>query len=123
MSDLQGNSTEIVTVDAARRAEPVVREPDALALKEAENAHAQSIQKVERGLIGLIMGSKTEKSGNIAFVVIFFCFVVIVIGFLKFDMKIASEFDSFMKLVAAFSSIITGALGYIFGAAQKTGSN
>lgn len=41
------------------------------------------------------------------------------IAFIKFDIKVAGEFDSFMKLVASLSAIITGALGYIFGAAHK----
>ena len=119
MSDLPDSRTDIVTVDAARRAEPVVREPDALALKESDNAHAQAVQKNERGWVGVVMGTKAEKAGNIASVVILFSFIIIAFGFFKVDMKNTGEYDSFLKLVGVFSSIVSGALGYLFGASQK----
>src|SRR5438045_3840750 len=85
----------IVSLDQARRAEPTVREPDALATLERKNAHEQATQKNEQGALGRWLGSRSEKAGNISFIVIIVCFLFIGIAFLKMDIK--SEFDSFMK--------------------------
>jgi hypothetical protein len=85
-----------------------------LAVLEAKNQHEQTLRKAEQGWLGSLLGSHGEKAGNISFIVILICFALIALAFYKMDMK--SEFDSFMKFAGAMFAIITGALGYLFGA-------
>lgn len=92
----------------------MVREPDALAVLEAKNQHEQTLRRAEQGWLGSLLGSHGEKAGNISFIVILICFTLIGLAFFRMDMK--SEFDSFMKFAGAMFAIITGALGYLFGA-------
>lgn len=84
-----------------------------MARQELEYNHAQATQRSEQGWIGRYLGSKSEKPGNVAFIVIIICFMVIGIAAHKMDLK--TEFDNFMKLATALFAIITGALGYLFG--------
>lgn len=113
MSDSPTLKPETVSIEVARRASPVTREPDALARQELEYNHAQATQRSEQGWIGKFLGSKAEKPGNVAFIVIIICFVIIATAANKMDLK--TEFESFMKLTSALFAIITGALGYLFG--------
>lgn len=71
---------KLVSAREARVVEPVVPEPDPLALREVENQHAQAIHKAEQGWVGKVCGSRGEKSGNVAFLVIVACFVLISVG-------------------------------------------
>jgi hypothetical protein len=105
---------ETVSLEDARKAEPVVREPDALALLESKNLHEQNQKRLEQGVLGRLLGSHGEKAGNISFIVILICFGLIAFAFFRMDLK--SEFDSFQKFAGAMLAIITGALGYLFGA-------
>lgn len=111
-------SSGLVSVADARRATPVVREPDALALAEVKNAHEQATAVNERGIVGRLLGTKTEKPGNIAFIVILVCFALVTVAFFRFDLE--KSFDNFMKLAAVLFSIISGAHGYLFGSSQKS---
>jgi hypothetical protein len=86
-------------------------------LLELKNAHQQATQKNEQGALGRWLGSRSEKAGNISFIVIIVCFMFIGIAFLKMDLT--KEFDSFMKFCAALFAIITGALGYLFGSGSS----
>jgi hypothetical protein len=104
---------DTVSLEDARRAEPIVREPDDLAVLEAKNQHEQTLKKAEQGWLGGLLGSHGEKAGNISFIVILICFALISLAFFRMDLK--SEFDSFMKFAGAMFAIITGALGYLFG--------
>jgi hypothetical protein len=85
---------------------------------ERKNAHEQATQRNEQGALGRWLGSKSEKAGNISFIVIIVCFLFIGIAFLRVDIK--AEFDSFMKFCAALFAIITGALGYLFGSSHQS---
>lgn len=102
---------KLVTPSEARQVEPVVPEPDKLALKELENSHAQATQKFEQGWIGKFCGSRSEKAGNIAFLAIVACLLIITGALFGFGLT-----DAFFKLLAALVSVVTLALGYLFGA-------
>lgn len=98
----------------AREVEAVVPEPDKLALKELENAHARATQKFETGWVGVVCGSRGEKAGNIAFLTILICLLTIIGSVVAFGLT-----EQFFKLLAALVSVITLALGYIFGATSS----
>jgi hypothetical protein len=72
--------------------------------------HASKL--VEMGWIGRIFGSATEKPGNIAAMVIAFSFAALV-AVLFFGPN-SADFPK-GQAVTAFISIITGALGFVFG--------
>jgi hypothetical protein len=103
--------TKLVTAKEAREVEPVVPEPDKLALKEVENSHAQATHRAEQGWVGKICGSRGEKSGNIAFLVIVACFLLIGIA-----LNSSGLTEPFFKLLASLLGVIGLALGYLFGA-------
>ncbi len=111
------NTLDTVTVEEARRAEPNVPEPDALALKESDNNHDKAILKAEGGFVGAFFGSRTEKPGNVALIVILLCFTLIFCGFFKIDIAINSEL--FFKLLSVVFGIVTLALGYLFGSSNR----
>jgi hypothetical protein len=112
---------DTVSVEDARRAEPVVREPDALAVLEAKNLHEQNLRKAQQGKLGSLLGSHGEKAGNISFIVILICFLLISVAFCKMDLQ--KDFDSFMKFDTGLIAIITGALGYLFGSSNHSKSD
>lgn len=79
------------------------------------------------GRVGKFVGGGPEKAGNIAYVVIVASIFLIIVA------SLAAAFTSqevataapgliplFDKIVAASVSLITGALGYIFGAAKDS---
>lgn len=73
------------------------------------------------GRVGRFIGGGPEKAGNIAYTVIIVSFIVLVVG------AIGSAYVGTDKLVAVYDrvvagafSIITGAMGYLFG---KSGSS
>jgi hypothetical protein len=106
---------DTVSVADARKAEPTIRAPDEAALKELElqNAHDLNKQNLQKGWIGAFMGTGSEKSGNAAIIVIVLCFIFIgcSAGIFKFD----KQFDDFFKFLTSMLSIVTLALGYLFG--------
>ncbi len=103
--------TKLITAKEARQVEPVIAEPDSLALREVDNSHAQATHKAEQGWIGKICGSRAEKAGNIAFLAIVMCLIIVICALFNFGLT-----DQFFKLVGAVTSIVTLALGYLFGA-------
>lgn len=115
MGSQENNS--VVSVEDARKAEPIIREPDPLAIEEVRNNHATRMHGMQRGIIGWCVGSGPEKAGNVATLSIVACFAIIAAGFFKFDF--AKEFDSFLKLVTIFLGIVGLALGYLFGAKEN----
>lgn len=109
-----------VSLDEARRADPRVRAPDALALEEERNSHARATLLAEQGWIGHLLGSKSEKPGNVAAIVIFFCFVLLIIGFCVLSHhngKTSNE--DFFKFTSIITGIIGIALGYLFGSSTN----
>lgn len=72
------------------------------------------------GWVGKFIGGGPEKAGNIAFAVVGFSLLILLIGAgalaYSQDTTVAGAFD---KLVTGCISLITGALGYIFGKGGK----
>ncbi len=68
------------------------------------------------GFVGRFIGGGPEKAGNIAFMIVVVVLLLLVLGWgaLAYAQteKVASAFD---KMVTGCISLITGALGYIFG--------
>lgn len=117
MNSPDSEQLQTVSADAARLAEPNVLEPDGLAFREADHAHEQAMHKAEHGSIGRLLGSRSEKPGNVASIVILLCFVFIGLAFYRLDIQNMS--DLFMKIVSASFSIIGLALGYLFGSSTR----
>lgn len=92
----------------ARQVESVKAE--SLDLKKVEHAHEQATHLAEQGWIGKICGSRGENAGNIAFLAIVACFMVIAGAALRFGLT-----EEFFKLLSVLSSVISLALGYLFG--------
>jgi hypothetical protein len=89
-------------------------EPDALAQKEwAEHyAHLDKQKELDLGAIGKIIGHGFEKLGNIAFIVIIICFIIIV-G-IEWHITPLNSLQK-DKTTSTLFSIITLSLGYLFG--------
>lgn len=72
------------------------------------------------GRIGRFIGGGPEKAGNIAYIIVAASLVLLVIGGLAEAFaqseKIASVFD---RVITGSLSLITGAMGYLFGSADK----
>ncbi len=111
----QPDKPATISQDDARRSEPQVLEPDPLALKEKHN-HEKGMSELEAGWLGVFLGSKSEKPGNVAFIAIIFCFIFIILAFCLIDTK---ESDFFMKILASMMSVISLALGYLFGSSDR----
>jgi hypothetical protein len=76
----------------------------------AQVAHAT--KKLEMGLMGVVFGDATEKPGNIAAVAILLAFIgLMIILFALPDSATTPK----REVVTLFGSIITGALGFLFG--------
>ena len=85
--------------------------------------HEYQIDKLrtEIGWIGKIIGAADEKAGNIAFLVIASCFVILIIIFASIYWNPPStqgQEDFAAGISTALISIITLALGYLFGKQQ-----
>ena len=67
------------------------------------------------GWIGKVIGGKKEKAGNIAFVAIFLC--VLLIGALLWLMSSAEDgkASALGNIAAAIIAVMSGALGFVFG--------
>ncbi|MCU0819436.1 MAG: hypothetical protein MUF11_09010 [Beijerinckiaceae bacterium] len=111
-------STELVSIEEARRAEPTVRPPDPLALQELQNSHSKNMQELNRGWLGACIGSGPEKPGNTAVLVIILCFLFIAASAFKFDLS--TQFENFFKIVTTLLGPIGLALGYLFGSREKS---
>lgn len=71
----------------------------------------QQAKKLEIGLIGLIFGDAAEKPGNIAAAAIVLSFIMFIV------LVYAPDSSAFPKSQAMtlLGSVITGALGFLFG--------
>ena len=90
------------------------RRRNLLAIKEEENSHARTTHKQERGWVGALCGTRGEKSGNVAFLVIVACFVLIAVGLHSVGMT-----EVFFKFLGALLGVIGLALRYLFGAHNR----
>lgn len=109
---------ETVSPEQAAAVIPIIRPPDTLALQElnAANEHAQATQKAEQGWIGQLLGSKSEKSGNVAALVVLFCFIFV---FTAAWREAAVPTETFFKLLSPMIGLIGLALGYLFGSSDR----
>ncbi|WVT73331.1 hypothetical protein QM996_17920 [Sinorhizobium chiapasense] len=105
-----------MSIEDARRVEPTVRAPDALALEEMKNNHAAGMHKMQRGLVGLVVGTGPEKAGNVATLAIVASFALVMISFFKFDF--GTQFDLFYKILTTMLGPVGLALGYLFGSKE-----
>lgn len=69
----------------------------------------------ELGVVGRFVGGNTEKSGNIAFVVIILCLIFMAIVFLHSYDAAQGLPESIWNLLSLLGSIVTGCVGFIFG--------
>jgi hypothetical protein len=120
--DLQPATTQpakTVSVEDARRAAPRVVEPDEKAAKEDSSlyAHQQATQRASLGAIGWFLGASGEKPGNVAAIVILFCFAIIAWAY--GTTNFTTDGESFFKLLAAMLGPIGLALGYLFGSSKR----
>jgi hypothetical protein len=76
----------------------------------------QASKKLEIGWVGLIFGDVTEKPGNIAAAAIFFAFLLLAILLFVVPDSATSPKNEALTL---FGSIITGALGFLFGRGRR----
>ena len=76
------------------------------------NPDAEKV-KNERGALGHLWGARSEKSGNIAGILVVFCLATIV--FVFYSDQNSSLSMTPKDILSAFSSLITLALGYLFG--------
>ena len=68
-------------------------------------------RKIDRGIIGYVVGSGDEKPGNMTiFVLIFSALLLISVG----KMELYSDFPR-KEIILMLSSLIPGAIGYYFG--------
>lgn len=109
---------ELVTPNQARTVEPTIPAPDELAKKELEFWHAQKTQEAEQGWIGKAFGSRSEKPGNIAALVVLLSFAMLFLAFIVAMNKDPMP-DSFFKIAQIFLGVIGLALGYLFGSSKS----
>jgi hypothetical protein len=107
-----------VSASEARVTQPVVPPPTKSTEKELEFWHAQRTQKAEQGWVGWVFGSKYEKPGNIAAIVVLLSFFFLFWSFYHlYTPTILPE--TFFKVLAAFMGVIGLALGYLFGSSHR----
>lgn len=118
MSDpLPPAEPQLIKPDDARAVEPLVRQPDAMALAEVKNAHEAGMHKMQRGFIGWLVGTGPEKAGNVATLAIIASFGLVVIAFFKFDF--GTQFELFYKILTTMLGPVGLALGYLFGSKES----
>lgn len=71
------------------------------------------------GLIGKLVGGGPEKAGNIASIVIFGALIGIVAACFGLAGATGEASEIFKLVIGGCFSLITGALGYLFGASTK----
>jgi hypothetical protein len=103
----------VKTADISR-VQPDAPEPDARARQEAAlYDHQYRTQQAELGWIGKLIGCNAEKPGNISFITIILSLIIIVVS-------VCAGSAHFEKVLTVFISVITLALGYLFGSNKKS---
>lgn len=116
-----GGNQELVSVGeiaAAPIEQPVVEAP-----RTGENPLTGRDEKLGQhlGKIGEFVGGGPEKAGNIAFIVIAAAVVVLVIAAIASANVADPAFAPLLdKLITGCITLITGALGYLFGASKES---
>lgn len=107
------------SIEDVRATQVEIPSADSRAANEQEFFHRQAMASKELGWLGIVFGGKKEKSENIAALVIMIAFVLIVVFY--FVQGYDRQNDHFERLLSALSSLITLALGYLFGVTHKSG--
>jgi hypothetical protein len=79
-------------------------------------SHEHKMRQLELGWIGRPFGGGAEKAGNIAILTIGICLTVSLVIACRAD--VAKDSELLIKDLSPFLSIVTLALGYIFGAGK-----
>jgi hypothetical protein len=109
---------EPIALDAISTSPVEVPIADEKARREQETlAHERGQLKQEMGIVGRFVGGRAEKAGNISALVIVVCIVFFIAAyFLPYP---PPEKVSFDRVIGLVSSLITLALGYLFGSKDK----
>lgn len=75
------------------------------------------MRRMGEGWLRACFGSGVDRSGNAAILVILLCFSFIALAALKIDFD--KQFDNFLKVFSILLSLVTLALGYLFGSRDK----
>jgi hypothetical protein len=116
-------SDDLVSVDSIKTApfEPVPKEKTPVSGVDPLTGSRDGKLDQHLGRIGGFVGGGPEKAGNIAYVVIVASILMVIMGgclaaYVAND-KIAIVFD---RLLTGAFALITGALGYLFGASKDS---
>jgi hypothetical protein len=94
--------------------QPAIQEPDTLALEEARLEHERTLHKADKGWIGHLCGSRNEKPGNVAFLVILGSFLLVCAAMYENGLS-----EPFFKFLTVLLGVVGTALGYLFGSQTR----
>lgn len=110
--------------DPIRRIPPVEKIPNTGQLAEKEEGFLSDPTKpihAEKGWIGVVLGARSEKSGNIAGVLVLIGLIAIIGVYIDQSRPIGKDMVlpeiglNAKDFIASISSLVTLALGYLFG--------
>ena len=108
------NSVEPSDIAEANTPEPL---DNSMARSEiAQFAHQETMQKSKLGWVGGIWGSRSEKPGNVAAIVL--VILLVFVGWLLWNHEKLGEI--FSDTLALMMSTVTLILGYLFGSTSKS---
>lgn len=107
--------TTVQSSDIAEAATPEPTDPTMARNEAALFAHEQTMHKSKLGWVGAIWGSKSEKPGNVAAIVLIILLIFIGIILLKHT----ALGDLFSDTLALMMSTVTLILGYLFGSSSS----
>lgn len=85
-------------------------------IKKQEQDHQIQLIKLSQGCVGWIFGGGKEKAGNVAALVVLISLVFVGFTFYKFSSTESEKvLDSYFKAMSVIVSLLTLALGYLFG--------
>jgi len=107
------NNIEASDIAEAETPEPI--DPSMARNEIASFAHEESMHKSKLGWVGAIWGSKSEKPGNVAAIVLIV--LLFFIGAIIFNHEALG--DLFSDTLALMMSTVTLILGYLFGSSSN----
>jgi len=94
---------------------PLPRVPEEPVALHQDPLTGQTGFREELGWVGKFIGGKSEKAGNVAFIVIVVCFVLLMIVTAGWVVHSGTEEYKAGAAFAPLMSVISGALGFMFG--------
>lgn len=74
----------------------------------------------ELGKVGAFIGGKSEKAGNIAYVVVISSLVILVLAGMAITFTANEKaVEAYNNVITGAISLVTGALGYLFGSGKS----